>query len=41
MDPAGMPIHGGLEDEPLPEPVPRPPITPPTTFAPGPIPYQK
>jgi general secretion pathway protein D len=41
MDPAGMPIHGGLEDEPLPEPVPRPPITPPTTFAPGPIPNQK
>lgn len=41
MDPAGMPIHGGLEDDPLPEPVPRPPITTPTTFAPGPIPYQK
>jgi general secretion pathway protein D len=41
MDPAGMPIHGRLQDEPLPEPVPRPPVTPPTTFAPGPIPYQK
>lgn len=41
MDPAGQPIHGRIKDEPLPEPVPRPPITPPTTFAPGPIPYQK
>ncbi len=41
MDPAGMPIHGRLQDPPLPEPVPRPPITPPTNFAPGPIPYQK
>ncbi|MCG8599981.1 MAG: type II and III secretion system protein [Verrucomicrobiales bacterium] len=42
MDPAGMPINGRIEDEPLPEPVPRPPITPPATFAPaGPIPYQK
>lgn len=40
MDPAGMPIHGRIQDEPLPEPVPRPPITPPTTFAPGPV-YQK
>ncbi|MEC5126271.1 Amuc_1098 family type IV pilus outer membrane protein [Verrucomicrobiales bacterium BCK34] len=41
MDPSGMPIHGRIQDEPLPEPVPRPPITTPTTFAPGPIPYQK
>jgi len=41
MDPAGAPIHGGLKDDPLPEPIPRPPITPQTTFAPGPIPYQK
>ncbi|MDF1859252.1 MAG: type II and III secretion system protein [Verrucomicrobiales bacterium] len=42
MDPAGMPIHGRIQDEPLPEPVPRPPITPPATFAPGAgIPYQK
>jgi len=41
MDPAGQPIHGGLQDDPLPEPVPRPPMTMPTTFAPGPIPYQK
>lgn len=41
MDPAGMPIHGQIKDDPLPEPVPRPPITPPSTFAPGPIPYQK
>lgn len=40
MDPAGLPIHGRLKDEPLPEPVVRPPITP-TTFAPGPLPYQK
>jgi len=40
MDPAGLPIHGRLQDEPLPEPVVRPPITP-TTFAPGPLPYQK
>jgi len=41
MDPAGQPIHGGLQDDPLPEPVPRPPVTAPTTFAPGPMPYQK
>jgi general secretion pathway protein D len=42
MDPAGMPIHGRIQDEPLPEPVPRPPITPGATFAPGAgIPYQK
>ena len=42
MDPSGMPIHGRIQDEPLPEPVPRPPITTPTTFAPGPMPnYQK
>ena len=41
MDPAGMPVHGRLTDEPLPEPVPRPPITTPAAFAPGPIPYQK
>lgn len=41
MDPAGMPVNGRIQDEPLPEPVPRPPITAPTTFAPGPIPYQK
>ncbi|MEX2579595.1 MAG: Amuc_1098 family type IV pilus outer membrane protein [Verrucomicrobiales bacterium] len=40
MDPAGLPIHGRLQDDPLPEPVDRPPITPPT-FAPGPIPVQK
>lgn len=40
MDPAGMPIHGRLTDEPLPEPVPRPPITSPAAFAPGPV-YQK
>ena len=40
MDPAGLPIHGRLKDEPLPEPVVRPPITP-TTFAPGPLPIQK
>jgi general secretion pathway protein D len=41
MDPAGMPIHGRLKDDPLPEPVPRPPITTPAAFAPGPLPYQK
>lgn len=41
MDPAGMPINGRIEEELRPEPVPRPPITTPTTFAPGPIPYQK
>lgn len=40
MDPAGLPIHGRIQDEPLPEPVVRPPITP-TTFAPGPLPIQK
>tara|TARA_R110000850_G_scaffold242043_1_gene366681 strand:- start:1430 stop:2338 length:909 start_codon:yes stop_codon:yes gene_type:complete len=39
MDPAGMPIHGRLKDDPLPEPVPRPPITAPSSFAP--LPYQK
>ena len=41
MDPAGLPIHGRLQDDPLPEPVPRPPITTPAAFAPGPMPYQK
>jgi len=35
MDPSGMPIHGRIQDEPLPEPVPRPPIAGPTTFAPS------
>jgi general secretion pathway protein D len=39
QDPSGQPIHGRIQDEPLPEPVPRPPITP-QTFAPGPI-YDK
>ncbi len=39
MDPAGVPIHGRIKDEPLPEPVPRPPVTAPSTFAP--LPYQK
>ena len=41
MDPAGVPIHGRIKDEPLPEPVPRPPFTAPSTFAPLPLPYQK
>ena len=41
MDPAGVPIHGRIKDEPLPEPVPRPPVTAPSTFAPLPLPYQK
>lgn len=42
MDPAGMPVNGGLVDEPLPEPVPRPPIGAPTNFAPAAaMPYQK
>jgi len=40
MDPAGMPIHGRIKDEPLPEPVPRPPVTAPSTFAPLPLPYK-
>jgi len=40
MDPAGMPIHGRIQDEELPEPVPRPPIGGGTTFAPA-VPYQK
>ena len=39
QDPSGQPIHGRIQDEPLPEPVPRAPITP-QTFAPGPI-YDK
>lgn len=41
MDPAGVPIHGRIKDEPLPEPVPRPPISAPSTFAPLPLSYQK
>ncbi len=42
MDPAGMPINGGIVDEPLPEPTPRPPIGAPTNFAPaGALPYMK
>ncbi|MEM9284110.1 MAG: Amuc_1098 family type IV pilus outer membrane protein [Verrucomicrobiota bacterium] len=39
MDPAGMPINGRIQDEPLPEPVSRPPVTVPSSFAP--LPYQK